>query len=429
MAPAFLLWLTISAPITPEMIHAAEQVDQLGHPSFRVRERAERELARLAKVKGSPVPSLLRAARTHPNAEVRARVAVLVGRIDEDAFLQPSRVTLNLDHVPIKNVLKQLSRQTGNPIVLQSGGTESLVNLSMKDVTFWQAFDRLALETGGTIASFSEPQPTLIFYVGQEVYSPHVHLAGPFRLSLSAIQSQRAVMLDSRPRDGRPEEPNPEIIQIEMKLLVEPRFKVLNVGTGIVKEARDEAGRSLVPPPVPEEERHIAFFRESYQEPQCEFWTAMTLHRPVRTARVIKRLTGEVPVTLVREVHQDIVITNLSQFTQGTFKGKSVTIDAKRRKSDDGEFLLELKFGGSNQGPFWSIDRFLSSRLKAFDSDGKPFQIQTQYGLFLEEQDYTIVALTAPKGEKRGPPERLVIERWDEVERSIKFEFRDVPLP
>src|SRR5437764_11995325 len=90
----------------------------------------------------------MRARLAHPDPEVRKRLDQIVTDTERAALLAPRRVTLRLDRVPMKAALAELAKQSGYKIDLQGGGQQQLVSLEAVNVSFWEAFDKLAAQGG-----------------------------------------------------------------------------------------------------------------------------------------------------------------------------------------------------------------------------------------------------------------------------------------
>lgn len=150
-------WLATVALLLPTSLHAQgpatapqELVRQLGNGDYARREGASRALDRL----GAQALPALRAARTHPEAEVRRRARALIQRIEEREteaeLLRPSRVRLHFTKTPLGEALRKVEAQTG--LRLRAPSSEELrkrvIDVDTGNVPVWEALDRFCCAAG-----------------------------------------------------------------------------------------------------------------------------------------------------------------------------------------------------------------------------------------------------------------------------------------
>jgi hypothetical protein len=196
-SPALMLHAA-DPPPSPERLAAL--VERLGSDEFREREGAARALDALG---GAALPAL-RAARKHPDAEVRRRVAELLAvierRVETAHALEAPRLRLRYENAPLAEVLADLSKRSGNPIKL-GAGTEGLEKRTVTlagEWTFWEALAHVCAAAG---VSEPEPEPA--------APQPPVQLEEGFR------GRRRVVYLDSS--RGRPVNESEPITLLDVK--------------------------------------------------------------------------------------------------------------------------------------------------------------------------------------------------------------------
>src|SRR5262245_12946658 len=96
-------------PASPPTVSVAQWIERLGSNDFRTREAAS--LA-LSKVGYNALPAL-RKAQAHPDPEIRRRLEELIPALETAAALEPRRVTLKMANKPVKEILAEITRQTG----------------------------------------------------------------------------------------------------------------------------------------------------------------------------------------------------------------------------------------------------------------------------------------------------------------------------
>jgi hypothetical protein len=143
-----------AAPQSPEAL-----VARLGSAKYTERERAARELEAI----GPDALPALRAALDAPDPEVRRRAALLVRRLEDrqwkTALVDAKPIHLRLKDATLAEAVAELSRQSGNPLVLDSDAADRRVTLDTGDTTFWDALAQLGKEA--TLMDYVSPPTRL----------------------------------------------------------------------------------------------------------------------------------------------------------------------------------------------------------------------------------------------------------------------------
>jgi hypothetical protein len=133
----------------------AALIARLASDDFQARQDAAAALDRL----GTAALPALRAARKHPDPEVRRQVAellsVLERRTETARQLETPRLRLQYRNTPLAEVLADLSSRSGNPLKLGAVSDEVSKRLVTLDGewTFWEALERVC-----AAANISEPE-------------------------------------------------------------------------------------------------------------------------------------------------------------------------------------------------------------------------------------------------------------------------------
>ena len=254
----------------------AALVAELGSSRYAGREAAAQALERL----GNAALPALRSARHSPDAEVRARAAMLVQKIECAQLTQPTRFRLDFHDAPLPEITKSLSLQSGFRIELyppqqMSKWRQQRVSLAASGaIDFWTAIDRLCDLAGLQYnprmhASVGSGEPIFSLTDGMSRTITPTSDHGPFRISLTELDYQRhlsyapsrahaAVPPPPRPVGNRPDPGedaaalrlNPiTTVQFSAQLLVaaEPRLTLSHLRPVKIVEAVDDLGNSLVP--------------------------------------------------------------------------------------------------------------------------------------------------------------------------------------
>ena len=126
-------------------VDPAELVSQLGSARYSQREAASAELERVGRL---AFPAL-RSARDGKDPEIRNRASLLLNRIEGAILTRPSSVRLNFKDVPVHEILKGVSEQSGVKLVLRPENASALRNRRVslehpEPVSFWKAIDLIS---------------------------------------------------------------------------------------------------------------------------------------------------------------------------------------------------------------------------------------------------------------------------------------------
>ena len=152
-AAALAFATSAMADLTPEQKQAAEAlIRQFSAKEYEVREAAVKGLIEL----GPDVVPLVKKARDEAaDAEVKLRCEMVLDGIKakpatqeqkpaSKVLLESSKVTLDVKDASLADLLRKLSEQSGNaPISVPRDWEEKPITLSVKDVPYWQALDRV----------------------------------------------------------------------------------------------------------------------------------------------------------------------------------------------------------------------------------------------------------------------------------------------
>lgn len=149
-------------PMTGNLTKAepvAALIQRLGSASFREREAATQTLIEI----GSPALEAVRQATESPDPEVRLR-AVQIGQrirqqIETVAFLEPKRVHLHFQELPVAAAVAEFAQATKYPIrlaALDSRLVGKRITLDTGEVPFWVAWDQFC-----KAAELTEQRPAI----------------------------------------------------------------------------------------------------------------------------------------------------------------------------------------------------------------------------------------------------------------------------
>ncbi len=231
-----LLAAQIETPAAEELKSGVRRlVRQLDAAQLAQREAAEAELLK----RGPAILDLLPQPNDRQSAEVRQRLGRVRQKLQQQAAenaAKSSTITLTADAMPLKKVLAEFQRQSGNPIVDQRGkGGDGEPEASSPDLKvrfdktpFWQALDQVLDQAGATTYPFAEkgekavisvvalpnkvPASVRTRRVGPASYS------GPFRFEVASVVGRR----DFRPLPHGS-------LSVHVEIAWEPRLRIIGL--------------------------------------------------------------------------------------------------------------------------------------------------------------------------------------------------------
>lgn len=257
------------------------------------REEAEQALIQL----GAPALNHLPAVdESNLSAEQKVRLtristALLKARLA--AEVQARSVQWNRP-LPLDELIKEIARQTGNPIAdlrptFKQPTDNPTIDPTPGVVQFWPVMDEIARKA--KVSFYHHNDERVIGLSGRPEATGKIAYASAFRFMLQKLSLQR----DFAAPDA------PAICLISIDGLVEPRLRPLLVEfSGAKFAAVDDAGRSI--PYAGPESYPVVLEKNSYQFP-----LSIRMHAPDRSARAIAKLSGELGVWMPAQVEEFVV--------------------------------------------------------------------------------------------------------------------------
>ncbi len=399
-------------------------IQELAHRDYRRRESA---LKRLESSGPDSLPALRQALEQTKDAEVRRRLTSVLERVERVATLMPKTVNIVVQDRPVSDVIRELARQTGYPLVYQGGGGKHLVTLNRPRATFWEVMDDLNRLTGAMMYH-NEGQGLIIY--DQDGYWPHVVLHGPFRIVANNFGYQKNRQLGPIPKNPLHDHSPNESLTFTFQIFSEPKLPILGVGQPRVLEAIDEFGQSMKPATMPHEAMYQAVFG-GYRMYQAG--SNVNLHWPNKEARSVKRLQIALPLTLLADQKPLVVIDNiLKAKDQKTAQGEVELIvhEVKELNPSQYHVRLTVRNMAANAAQDFNWMNSVNQRIELLDARGNKYVSQ---GFNWENSNPGHVQATFIFGSNGradvGPPARLVYLHWSLMQHTIEFQFRDLPLP
>jgi hypothetical protein len=413
-----------AAPPTTERL-----IEQLGSPDYKARATATRTL----EARGEAALPALRLAQNHPDLEVRQRLTALIASVERAALLAPKRVTLHAEQKPLPEVMAELAKQTGYRLDLQAGMQRSPVTLHADNAPFWPTLDKLCAQAGLIVHQHHDAQGGLMFYP-QNSYVPFIDYQGPFRLSAGGFHYSKSLTFATLPRNAAGGGQRSESLSFNFQVLAEPKLPLLGIGPAKLVAAVDDQDNSLIPPlsRIPGYETHFGSY-VGYRTYNMQ--AQVSLSGPSPGARTLKLLKGTLPVTILAEQKPEIVVENVLTVKHKKFDGPEVSLEVEEAKEGPNNScqvqVTVRRTGKDNQQDYtWTNslhqrielqddqgNKYVSQGFNANWGDGSPTNVR---GSFMFGNNGTA---------KPGKPAKLIYYGWVTVQHPVDFEFRDLPLP
>jgi len=465
MIGAALCFLVVFGQVPPSSAASdpSALVAQLGAARYSDREAAALALVRLGRL---ALPAL-RDSRLAADLEVRTRTQTLIRKIEGALLIEPTKVHLDFDDLPLSDVIQALNRQVGFRIALYPENlprwkSERLTIHHADAIDFWKAVDQLCdqadLQYNPIMQGYAGHREPIFSLTAAAVRTatPNSDF-GPFRVSLLALHYQRDLNFaggtvprrelragDPRPGGREPRElarPSPVLsaqFTAHLQVVGEPRLFVQQTAGPQIVEAVDDRGNSLIPPAI----GNSGFSRSSgyfglASGPVMQ--VQASLYRPVDAGATITKLRGVIPVAVSSRQPNPLLVPlpNASGKTFGS-DDLQITIHSIRGLPNNRQIAIELSVKASDErGPaaensnpdgFSPIapQRALQQLpIEIFDARGQMVVwFQTHYD---DETARFILTLSLPL--QAAPLKELRYYTLNRATTSIPFEFANIPMP
>lgn len=443
-------------PIEPPA-EALALVKQLDDPVYAQREQAELELFSLVLSNPGLESWIAGVADQNPSPEVRARAGNVAAKLEEHRLLGATLVTMSVKDVHPRELLAELSRQSGVPLRYwpddpweQGGASGGKVSLEITNLPFWEAVQRAWEVTGMSPVEHQTAAP------GSLVLSPHgeslgvapTQHHGAFAIQLRRVYRHQTahVELGVGP-DGKiaGNVNNDSNLQMEMRLLVEPKIRLTgSVSQPILDEAVDENGKSLM---LTQDPRFGGGRGWTNSSSAWSVQSSMMLDaKAAARSRTIARLKGRVEVEIatahdaldvkmedlvdIRRLREGEKRDLAKRYEMGSYTIELISVEKSADHALQFEMSISWAQTGEDQQNGWIRAQALMNSLRLEDASGRAWAS----GGGGNGWDGTVMRGTRTfhrSGEAdAGSPARLVLEVPTRVMTiNIPFEFTDIPLP
>lgn len=414
------------ATAQPEMAdQVARLVRQLDAGQLAARDEAERKLLEL----GADVLPLLPTIGPRTSAEVARRVTRLqqkLLRAQALAAAQPSLVTLKGDDLSLADVLKEIAKQTGNPISdHREAFNEEKDDVSLKvdfDKTpYWRALDNVLDQAGLTLYGFSGQRgaaviarpPGAIGRADKAVY------AGLFRLEGVRFEAVRDLRNETTGS-----------LKFFLEASWEPRLQPFAILQPLGQVSAVGSSGEVISVASADAEPE-AMIREGISAVELE----IPFNLPARSTEKISVLKGKL-LALVPGPLQDFRFRDLPVAAKNTpaarveqrQAGTTVTIDQVRKNNAAWEVSMRVKFEGPSTALESHRGWILENEAFFAGPDGQRIE---SGGIEQTLQSKDEVGMNYYFDLKENPEKLTFVYRTPItiLEMPVEYEFRDLRLP
>ncbi len=419
---------------------------------FKVRNAAQKELE---KIGPGGLPLLQQALKEAIEPEARRRLEELVSSIERASALGGTRITLSAKDKLVREVVEELSRQSGYKLDLyRPGGDDDrerrVISLELKDVPFWTALQEVC-ELGGLIYQegyYGYDQAGLRLEYGQS-YPAITSVNGPFRVSVRNFYFNRNVefVIGHRNQgEGGPIRRH-DSLSVGFNLTSEPKSPLLGAAQPIITEAIDDQNQPMVIPRNsgmdPNYFNHYGGYRSYMMQVQAQL-------QPSVSGKKLKTLKGTIPVQVVYAQTPRITVEDLLDVKNKTFKEGKVTLNIAEATKNNNQVTVKLTITDASPGMgnnhAWM--NTVQQRLEVYDDQGNKLRnygannwegnggnVNATLVFGLEDGNGrrmlrpAVVPANGNNGKKEEPKFKLVYNEWSTMVHQVPFEFKDVPLP
>ena len=404
-------------------------IAQLGDRDYAVRDAACQAL----RQRGAPVLPLLLNARTRGDIETRRRLDEIIPEMQTVLLLTPQRVTLPKNK-SAKEYAALIAAQT--KFVIQTDGldgTKSL-DLSCSRAPFWETLDRLCDLAGCSMGQ--NMNEDAIRLIPQTVESPYRSYDGIFRVTATGFNYSRSTNFAQLPKRGFQVNQVNETLMLNLVVHVEPKMPVLKSGRVRILLAQDEEKRSMTAAGEGQDQgwqmgmTYYNGFNRSHLAT-----VSAPLMLPSKSSRVVSRIKGVVPLTLLAEQKPLIVTDAILQAKGKKFKVGDATfqiddVDGSKGKIRDYSIKITYNENTSDTRYDYSKIQTLQQRIELRDAKGIKISSYPSFLQFNSATSAQLMLKIPGTSDKNAPvPAQLVYIDWVQLDHEVVFDLKDLPLP
>jgi hypothetical protein len=405
-------------------------IELLGDNDYEVRDRANRKLLEL----GAEALPALRKAIDHPDAEIRRRLKDMVPAIETAVILSPKLITLNAEKQTVKQIVDELTKQTGYRFEFWGGNADQTFSFQIKKKPLWQTLDAICDTTGMVvIGTYSEEAIRLQM---QDSHVPHISYDGPFRVVATGFQLVKNNNFGQLPRTNPVPQRN-DSLMLNLMIYAEPKLPVLSIGQPVIASAYDENKVSMNPDSPERNVNNPIVARSFYRSGGYKMYsmqTSVNLLLPADNSRTLKHIKGNIPVSLLTSQKADVLTTDILKAKGKKFESGPIGIsieDVTAAPGSQVQIKMNITNSESKDNPNdYTWQNSIYQRIEVQDEQGNKF-MNTGSNWGGNGPGHMLITMNygPPGNVKAGAAAKFIFHNWTSMQSAIIFEFKELPLP
>jgi hypothetical protein len=391
-------------------------LDRLDDPKAEARDAAE---ARLIKLGPRILPNLPDSAKI-TDEDKRSRIDRIRAAVQEagaDLSTGPSKVTIQARGIRLSEALQQLQTQTGNPITdlreqLGADKTNPAFDLDLKDVSFFEALDRIAGLADVQINAYTG-DGSIGITGGKPPKSPLIQYVGPFRIAFKQFSELRDLQAGTAAASAQ--------FEVTWEPRIRPMLLKLKADEVSVK---DDQGRVVKPQTMMESDEIVL----RPENPSAEL--NLNLEAPDRSAKALSSFGVKAEVTAPAAI-KTFRFPSLAQENVVQKQG-DVSATLENVEIDEQVWKVNFQIAYPDAGPAFESYRqgLFNNRLWLQKADGSRFEHNGGFsntGVDGGKLSFEYLFVDVPG---KLSDYQFVYETPGKVTTiPVEVEFKNVPLP
>jgi hypothetical protein len=359
--------------------------------------------------------------------EVRTSAGAALRRIEENAQVGASLITLNVKDAKPQDVFAEIAKQARAEFALQPRNMWTMRNfplltMNVERVNFWAALKEACSKAGVSPMPWGNQRGMTLQPHGMQMqWNGPASFSGPFMVVANRIQKSSSIELANAANVQRD-------FSVQLTVFAEPKVRVLQSSYNVkIDEAVDDKGNNL----VTSDRVH-----DGMSSGNQWMWTLTArLNWPENPGTKLTRLKGNVRfIVQTRSETLDVPGVAAAKGAVKTVAGRRVLIKEVKQNGSSVELHVTVYRDGMGQAE-WNAMDYPYYAVRMLDKDGRALtsngwgggrgQNEANY-----QWTFSRDAWGGGDNEKIGEPYRLLWEVPLETrEVRAAFDFKDIPLP